>query len=154
MKSVDTFTGWDCSGAWTIDDGQDYPRLIWENRPGQAIPYHEYGGGEGTQENPYLIYTPEQLNLIGASYCDWDKYFVLCTDINLSEYTNASFNRIGVYYPFTGQFDGQSHRIFNFKKHLSNGINVGLFGFVTNKNEPAVIKNLTLVNPDIDIPPM
>ena len=30
-----------------------------------------YGGGDGTQENPYLIYTPEQMNAIGTNPDDF-----------------------------------------------------------------------------------
>jgi len=35
----------------------------------------KYGGGSGTAEDPYLIYTAEQMNSIGLYYEDSDKYF-------------------------------------------------------------------------------
>ncbi len=44
----------------------------------------QYGGGSGTSENPYLIYTAEQMNEIGLNEADWDKHFKLMADINLA----------------------------------------------------------------------
>ncbi len=36
MFMKNTYTQWDCD-IWTIDDGQDYPRLVWQNSPGTLI---------------------------------------------------------------------------------------------------------------------
>ena len=44
----------------------------------------KYGGGEGTAQEPYLIYTAEQMNTIGLHREDWDKHFKLMADIDLS----------------------------------------------------------------------
>jgi hypothetical protein len=53
-----------------------------------ALPAHaKYGGGTGEPNNPYLIYTAEQMNAIGADANDWDKHFKLMADIDLSSYT-------------------------------------------------------------------
>ena len=51
--------------------------------PAQA----QYGGGTGEPNDPYLIYTAEHLNAIGAEPNDWDKHFKLMADINLSGYS-------------------------------------------------------------------
>ena len=35
----------------------------------------KYGGGKGGPNDPYLIYTAEQMNEIGLNEDDWDKHF-------------------------------------------------------------------------------
>jgi hypothetical protein len=117
--------------------------------PAQA----KYGGGDGTAENPYLIYTAEQINAIGAEPNDLDKHFKLMVDIDLSIYKEKRFNTIGTvvfntYYPFTGTFDGNNHTLSNFSYTSPNPHNpyVGFFGYVNG----AEIKNLGLIDPNID----
>lgn len=56
----------------------------------------KYGGGTGEPNDPYLIYTAEQMNTIGADLDDWDKHFKLMADIDLSGYTGTDFNIIGI----------------------------------------------------------
>lgn len=57
------------------------------------------------------------MNEIGANSDDWDKYFILMADINLSGYTGTQFNIIGNVgnntTKFTGSFDGNDHTISN-----------------------------------------
>jgi len=80
-----------------------------------SLVHAKYGGGTGTPEAPYLIYTPEQMNAIGADPNDWDKHFKLMAGIELSAYTGESFNIIGnSTTKFTGVFDGDGHTISNF----------------------------------------
>ncbi|MHC4207199.1 MAG: hypothetical protein ACYSTT_21295, partial [Planctomycetota bacterium] len=78
--------------------------------------YSQYGSGSGTAEDPYLIYTAEQMNAIGAEPNDWDKHFKLMADIDLSVYTGTDFNVIGygLFPAFSGVFDGNGHTISNF----------------------------------------
>jgi len=66
----------------------------------------KYGGGSGTEEDPYLIYTAEHLNQIGWNDSDLDEHFLLMADINLSEYQRREFNIIGrdEEHPFEGGF--------------------------------------------------
>ena len=130
--------------------------------------YAKYGGGTGEPNNPYLIYTAEQLNTIGLNQEDADKHFKLMADIDLSAYHGDSFNRIGFYDPpefapdwyppFSGVFDGNNHTISNFTYVVDvneplkeNGLwgdeYVGLFGIVS--GEHAQIKNLGLIDPNI-----
>jgi hypothetical protein len=135
----------------------------------KAIPDEiKYGGGTGEPNDPYLIYTAEQLNTIGLNQEDADKYFKLMADIDLSAYQGDSFNRIGLYDPpafapdwhppFTGVFDGNNHTITNFtyvvdvneplkEDGLWGDEYVGLFGRVS--GEQAQIKNLGLIDPNI-----
>ncbi|MCP4263432.1 MAG: hypothetical protein GY774_38880, partial [Planctomycetes bacterium] len=114
--------------------------------PAQA----QYGGGSGSARRPYLIYTAEQMNEIGANRNDWDKHFRLMEDIDLSAYTGTSFNIIGsMYSSFRGVFDGNGHTISNFS-YISTDVNrIGLFGNVQGEN--ALIKDLGLINPNVDV---
>jgi hypothetical protein len=140
MQTESTFSCWGGDDVWTIDEGRDCPRLSWENAPGQPITrVYSYGGGTGTQADPYLIYTPEQLNMIGLIACDWDKHFKLMADIDLSVFDGKdgrpAFNIIATDTDtaksgfqgtsFTGVFDGNGHTV----SHLTIRGNdfVGLF---------------------------
>jgi hypothetical protein len=44
MKSKITYAGFGCDEVWTIDDGNDYPCLFWESKPGELITKPIYGG--------------------------------------------------------------------------------------------------------------
>ena len=131
MLTASTFLGWNGCGneeIWTIEEGNDYPRLWWENKPGEVLETQELSAlltGAGTEEDPYLIYTAEELNVIGLFPCELDKYFKLMADIDLSNYKGTEFNVIGLrgfYYlddvitntsSFTGVFDGNGKKIAN-----------------------------------------
>jgi len=117
--------------------------------PAQA----QYGGGSGTANDPYQIWTAEQMNAIGANPDDWDKHFKVMADIDLSAFTGTSFNIIGYYRewddnkPFTGVFDGNGKRIANFSYTSTDRNYVGLFGYVDDSN--AEIKDLRLIDANI-----
>ncbi|UCD28638.1 MAG: hypothetical protein JSV03_16405 [Planctomycetota bacterium] len=146
MQTESTYTdaGWDFVDVWGICEGQDYPRLSWE----------KYGGGNGTADNPYLIYTSCQMNEIGSDSNDWAKHFKLMSDIDLSGYTGTEFNTIGYYISsidnkaFTGVFDGNGHTISNFSYTATDRSYTGLFEYVSDPN--AEIKNLVLIDPNIN----
>ena len=108
----------------------------------------QFDNGSGTVDDPYLIYTPEQLNSIGDNSSLLDKHFKLMTDIDLGNYTGTEFNIIGsdaVYGFFNGVFDGNGHTVSNFTYNTSAEEYVGLFGAV----KGAEVKNLGLINPNI-----
>ncbi len=117
----------------------------------------EYGGGSGTAKDPYLIYTAEQMNTIGAEPDHWGKHFKLMADIDLKNFTGPSFNLIGsALHPFKGVFDGNGHTISNLTYVVTGNEETaddaviqhfGLFRYINDPN--AVIKNLSLVNPDM-----
>jgi hypothetical protein len=143
MQTGKTFldAGWDFVGEtangtediWWIDEGKDYPRLWWERTA-------RYGGGTGEPNDPYLIYTAEQMNAIGAEPNDWGKCFRLMNDIDLSGFDGKDgrpmfhiiapdIDPASIYYQgtaFTGVFDGGGHKL----SHLTiTGVSyLGLFG--------------------------
>ena len=110
-------------------------------------------GGTGEPNNPYQIYTAEQMNIISTEPNDWDKHFELMEDIDLAGYIEKDFDIIGYWVdwsspdnkPFTGVFDGNSHTISNFSYTSTDENCTGLFGYVT-----GVIKDLGLTDPNVD----
>ncbi|MHC4500199.1 MAG: GLUG motif-containing protein [Planctomycetota bacterium] len=146
MQDADTYIFWGCDSVWTINEGVDYPHLAWENKQGEVI-----DNGCGTENDPYQIFSPGNIQAVGASPWRWDKHFKLMADIDLGGYTGTSLNIIGnSTTKFTGVFDGDGHTISNFT-YDSNGMNiVGLFGMVgvydVNKGE---VRNLGLIDPNI-----
>ncbi len=135
MQNAGTFLTWGTCGnenTWTIDDGRDYPKLRWQNMAGEPIALgaalSAFLTGEGTEDSPYLIYTPVDLNLVGLFACEWDKHYRLMADIDISGFDGkdgkprfniiapghiAGFEEVlsfrGI--PFTGLFDGNGHTI-------------------------------------------
>jgi len=105
-----------------------------------------YGGGSGTKEDPYQIWTPEQMNTIGLNPGDWGKHFKLMADIDMSAYTGTEYNIIGnktTY--FSGTFDGNSHVIINLTIERPTENYIGLFGYLYGGQ----IMNLGVENTDI-----
>ena len=97
----------------------------------------KYGGGTGEPNDPYLIYTTEHLNTIGAEPNDWDKNFKLMADIDLSgyEYERAviapDVGGDGYLFPgipFTGVFDGNGYAVAHLT--ITGKSYLGLFGQV------------------------
>ena len=54
----------------------------------------KYGGGSGTEGDPYQIWDANQMQAIGADANDWDKHFILMADIDLGQFTSSEFNII------------------------------------------------------------
>ena len=154
MQTASTFleAGWDFVGetengpndVWKIVEGQTYPLLSWQ----------KYGGGTGEPNDPYLIYTTEHLNALGAEPNDYDKHFKLMADIDLS---GCVYDR-AVIAPdvndndgdfqgavFTGCFDGNVHTISNLR--IVGDSYLGLFGEVAGSDTE--IRNVILVDANI-----
>ena len=115
----------------------------------------KYSGGTGEANEPYRIATAADLNDIGNHVEDFNKCFVMVSDINLAQYTGAQFNIIGPNSttPFTGVFDGNGHTICNFTFQTdADRANepVGIFAMVF--DAAAAIDDLHLVEPNIACP--
>jgi hypothetical protein len=134
------------SPGWCGGSDLDYSQLVdWFDMKVLAENWlaKKYGGGCGTEELPYLIYTAKQLNTIGVNPNDWDAHFLVMANIDLSEHTGNSFNIIGTPdTPFTGVFDGNNHTISFFTQGDADQNEIGLFRDVNDPN--AVIKNVWL----------
>jgi len=100
----------------------------------------KYGGGSGEPNSPYLIWTAEQMNALGAQPEDWDRHFKLMTDLDLSGFDGkAGRPALNVIAPdadpardgcqgtgFTGLLDGNRHTLSHLT--MAGASHVGLFG--------------------------
>ena len=104
----------------------------------------QYAGGTGTENDPYLIETPEQLNHIGATPSHWNRHFKLIADIDLGEPNLAAYNMIGAARSefFNGVFDGNDCTISNLSLTSTRDRYTGLFGYVGGE-----VRNLGLIRP-------
>jgi len=154
MQTASTFQLWGTcgEGIWTIDEGNDYPRLSWENLPGEAIylsPLSDLLLGTGTQSDPFLINTAEELYLLRLFPCELDKCFKLTGDVDLSGFDGKegrpAFEVIGNRVEaFTGVFDGNGYTISNLT--INGDSYLGLF---VRLESGAEIKNLGVVDVNI-----
>jgi len=144
MKRAATFLGWGCEPAWTIEEGEGYPRLLWEGGAGEPIRGCSLWQGSGTEDDPFLIQTAQDLNTVAQMPHVWDKCFRLASDVDLSEFADE-FNAIGMStMPFRGTFDGGGHTISNLHLSRTNTSYLGLFGYVEGQ-----IEHLRLVDPNV-----
>ena len=161
--TASTFRGWGYSGKWVIDEGKDFPRLVWEGLAGDFIidASNRYSEGSGEPNNPYRIRTPEDFIEIGYYPGAWDKSFVLTNNLDLNDVDPNLIFPIGIYgLPFLGVFDGNNYTISNFKYPFQKESYLGVFGSVgldisTLRYDPdvqesqGIIQNLNLENVNI-----
>ena len=97
--------------------------------------------GEGTEDNPYLVTTPEQLRLISENPT---AYYKLANDIDISQLDPADTMYLGwvSIESFAGTLDGDGHKIKNLISASDNSTYGGLFKNLTN----ASIKNIIFEN--------
>ena len=109
-----------------------------------------FGGGSGTETNPYIISTTDHLDQLAANVNSGmeyqNVYFKLMADL---DYTGKTYTPIGnsyweggseSYHKFKGIFNGNNHSINNVTIY-SEGLYCGLFGYV---GWGGKIHNLTL----------
>lgn len=99
-------------------------------------PQHPFAGGAGTEADPYVINTAEQLD---AMRYYLQSHFKLNNDIdlNVAPYNQGEgWQPIGTFKDnFKGSFDGGGHTITGLTiNRQSDATNVGLFGFVSNSD--------------------
>ena len=133
------------------EDGERPPVVadVWDGTVANS-----FGGGSGSEYDPYLIYTAEQLAYLaestnaGTTYSG--KYFKLMNNIDLNglEWTSigSGYERASSNYSFGGYFDGNFMIVSNFKQTGTHMFG-GLFGVVYNGS----IFNLGVENVNIDI---
>jgi len=157
MMTAHTFRGWDHMAQWAIDDGSDYPRLAWEETPGEPIGTDplRYGGGTGEPNQPFQIWTADEFSDIGRHPNDWDKRFVLMSDLDLAETDWDAIWSIGTLaMPFSGRFDGNGYSIAGFTYLQDIELYAALFGSIgpasTEPSAPTgTVSNLNLEDVDV-----
>ena len=113
-----------------------------------------YGfSGEGTLENPFVVTSASQLQLINDNL---SASYILTADIDLTSYTypdgGLGWKPLGdSTVRFTGNFDGQGHYIKGLMINRPDTDNVGLFGHIgaSDTATPTLIKNIILIDVDI-----
>lgn len=108
--------------------------------------------GSGTELDPYLISSMENLNWITADDSRWDKHYKQTTNINASPTQSSCYNSGQGYSPignasvkFTGSYDGQGYSIANLRIERGSDEYVGLFGYLSG----ATVSNLIISNGSI-----
>jgi len=106
-----------------------------------------FSSGDGTQENPYLVETPNQLYFMryypGNSFRQNSHI-----DMNIPFFTEGDgWWPIGeMYNPFIGNYDGNNYHIQNLVINRPGTAFNGFFGYVENSN----LKNIVIKNASID----
>ena len=104
------------------------------------------GSGNGTEDDPYLIYNENQLSQVSNFLNQEGVVFKLMKDLNLTNWIaennpSQGWLPIGVEStPFKGVFYGNNHKITGLAINRTSTNNIGFFGYVTN----ATISNLTI----------
>lgn len=106
--------------------------------------------GSGTQNDPYILSSFTDLELIGTSPYTVDKWFKLGADIDASPTQDPSYNSGAGWLPrgaFTGGFDGDGKTITGLYINRPSTDNIGLFGVIGSgssiKNVELTLKNGT-----------
>lgn len=113
--------------------------------------------GEGTEELPYLIKTPEQLAYVVATNLPDGKYFKLANDIKIHDTTKANWKEGAINWlfgnvRFIGTFDGDGHTIDGLY-YKGKQQRMGLFSYVGADDAGAhqtTIKNFKMTNAYIE----
>lgn len=120
-----------------------------------------FAGGDGSEENPYQVATPAQLNAVRYHL---DKHFIQIADIDLSGW--GEWKPIGMAVPmysttgnsckakeelFTGTYNGNNYRIDNIKITDGDGApEYDCYGLFAGTKD-ATLKNINVTNLNIDI---
>lgn len=106
-----------------------------------------FGGGDGSEDDPYQICTAQHLHAVGKAEEYLDASFALFDDIDLSNVDKFRIIGDGDH-GFSGRFDGNDHTIKSLTIDVaqrddldSDSRHMGLFGVVT---DDGVIENTTL----------
>lgn len=135
------------SHSFLNKDNASIAKLHYENLvPVPECTYKEvkFAGGDGTEENPYQVATPEQLDAVRNNL---SAHYIQIADIDMADWGN--WEPIGnEEYPFMGMFDGNNHCISNLSiacnsdSFDTNSVSIGLFSYTNG----AKISNVKICN--------
>ena len=117
---------------------EEIPTTNWSDNAADA-----FSGGEGTEEEPYLISSAAELALWAKS-TGAGKYYEITQDIDLSDHLWVTSM------DFKGHLDGKNHKISGLIIDYSTA-SVGYLGFARNLTAEGSIKNVNLFNVDITV---
>jgi hypothetical protein len=148
MKHAANFVGWN-DGNWKIDEGNDSPRLSWENRSGNLITTDYIPptyAGNGTKEEPYRIVQGTDLISLSRRTRDWSRHFIMMNNIDMGGFNFSQAVIAGGGGVFTGVFDGCGYSLANMTIVSSAQDFVGVFSRIGPGSQ---VVNLGLENVDI-----
>ena len=136
---IDTYLGGDNDSSGYYFDYNKNGKLVIKSTKKDPLDYTLQG--EGTKEDPYLIYTYEDYKKIALMPTEAN-YYKLMADI---DFTNKKYYMIGTYaYNFKGNFDGNVHTLKNMELEGYNY--VGLFGYLDGGEMKGFnIKNINVI---------
>jgi hypothetical protein len=132
--------GWGAYG-WAMTEGQ-YPRLVWEQTgapaiaPPDAVPF----AGNGSESDPYLVGTAEELVLLSGHAGVTHAHIRITQDIDCM---GKELWPIGEMGEFNGYFDGNGHTIRNVRIVQPER---QFIGFFRKLGPDAIVRDLTLVD--------
>lgn len=139
-----SFTNWTENGI-VVSTEQEYTFTVSGDHHLTANFDHWYGGGTGTENDPYIVETAEHLNNIRKVLDNPSVYFVQTADINLQGLwaEGEGWEPIGNEWKnrFRGQYDGNGYKILNLTINRPDESYVGLFGHL---GSGAEVKNIQL----------
>lgn len=123
---------------------EDQERPFYEKKDGKTYIYVDhFSGGGGTQSDPYIVSTEDDLNELVRS--NTSAYFIQDRDITMTKFqTGEGWAPIE---NFTGKYDGRGYEIRDLYTNRVQNY-VGLFGYLGSSN--AEIKRVKLVNVNIN----
>ena len=106
-----------------------------------------YGGGSGTEADPYLLSLPIHLRELSLCTDDYDKHFLVTADIDMTGFTfdKALLGSNITNGSFSGVFDGNNHTIRNLTVD-TNGVGTDYLGFFGMIAPAGRVRNLILDN--------
>ncbi|MBS2097228.1 T9SS type A sorting domain-containing protein [Carboxylicivirga linearis] len=96
-----------------------------------------YDGGDGTENDPFQIASLDQLRTLSETVADWDKHFILTSNIDAS--ASSTWNSSNGFSPignktnnFTGSLNGRNHTISGLTCNVQYTDYRALFGYIIN----------------------
>lgn len=136
---VDGACGWECNEGFAECDGQ----CILDDEPCCLPDYDgDFGGGEGTDDDPYLLCDPTHIEELDA--LSTGQHFLQTTDLDLDGVNNAlpiGSSSLG----FNGTFDGGGYELTN----LSVDSGESSTGVFTALGTAGTIRDLTISSLDV-----
>lgn len=110
------------------------------------LPENTFAGGTGSEDDPYQISTPAQLDSV-RNYLNSSFIIINDIDLDIAPYnTGDGWEPIGDRYTaFTGNFNGHGFTVSNLYVNREENYSVGLFGYIVSSS----IDSLSLINSSV-----
>ena len=107
----------------------------------------QFSGGSGDPNDPYLISSAVDMEVLSSDPNHWGDHFRLTADLDLTGRVMTPIGTTST--PFSGTFDGNGNALANLTINLPGTDFVGFFGIVDNLVDLNTIFDLGLIDPNI-----